>query len=105
MGNFRRLPISGGEKRDVAYIVNNIMDGKINSTGVVTLDVNSATSIISDLRVGPDSVILFAPTTSNAALELASGGMFTSSQGKQTFTITHANNAQADRTFKYAVLG
>jgi len=105
MGNFRRLPVGGGDERAVAYIVNNIMDGKINSTSSVTLDASSATSVVSDLRVGPDSVILFAPTTSNAALELASGGMFTSSQGKQTFTITHANNAQVDRTFKYAVLG
>jgi hypothetical protein len=28
-----------------------------------------------------------------------------SSRGKQTFTITHANNSQSDRTFKYVVIG
>jgi hypothetical protein len=46
---------------------------------------------------------LFMPTTANAAAELAT--MFVSSRGKQTFTITHANNGQTDRTFKYVVIG
>jgi hypothetical protein len=43
------------------------------------------------------------PTTANAAAEM--DGMFVSSRGKQTFTITHANNSQSDRTFKYVVIG
>ena len=45
------------------------------------------------------------PQTANASSEMASGGMYVSSRGKQTFTITHPNNANADKTFGYVVLG
>jgi len=31
--------------------------------------------------------------------------MYVSSKGDQAFTITHANNAQTDRTFGYVVFG
>ena len=93
------------DAREVATIVNNILDGKINSTGTVTLTASAATTVVTEDRAGATSVILFMPTTANAAAEQAAGGMFVSSRGKQTFTITHANNSQADRTFDYIVIG
>lgn len=89
--------------RKVVGSVRGIMDGKINATGTVTLTISVATTTLTDLRIGPNSVILFMPTTANAAAELAT--LYVSSRGKQTATLTHANNAQADRTFAYAVLG
>ena len=91
--------------RIVAEVVNNLMDGKDNALGTVTLDPNQATTTLTDLRIGPDSAILFMPTTANAAAELGNGTLYVSSRGKQTATITHANSAQADRTFRYAVRG
>lgn len=99
---FRGLPLAHSQ-RDVYEIVNSLRDGKVNSTGSVTLTASSATTTVSDLRAGQDSVILFMPTTANAAAAI--GGLYVSSRGKQTFTLTHANNAQTDRTFSYAVLG
>ena len=93
------------DAREVATIVNNILDGKINSTGTVTLTASAATTVVTEDRTGATSVILFMPTTANAAAEQAAGGMFVSSRGKQTFTITHANNSQADRVFDYIVIG
>jgi len=81
------------------------MDGKTNNTGSFTLTASVASTAVTDLRVGADSVILVSPTTANAATEWASGGMYISSVGKDTFTVTHANNAQTDRTFNYAVIG
>ena len=100
---FLRLNTNGDTPRKVATVVNNIMDGKINATGSVTLTANQATTTLTDMRVGPDSVILFMPTTANAAAELAT--LYVSSRGQETATLTHANNAQVDRTFAYAVLG
>ena len=44
-------------------------------------------------------------TTANAAAEVGAGGMYVSAQGDGSFTVTHANNAQADRTFDYTVTG
>lgn len=103
--NYRRLPYVADDGREIALVVNNILDGKLNSTGSVTLTASAASTAVTDERAGYDSVILFMPTTANAASEQAAGGMYVSSRGKQTFTITHANNAQSDRTFEYIIIG
>ena len=95
----------GGDEREVAFVVNNLLEGKINSTGTVTLTASATSTVVSDRRVGANSLIFFMPQTANASSEMASGGMYVSSRGKQTFTITHPNNANADKTFGYVVLG
>lgn len=60
---FRRLPPAGSNNpRAVAEIVNNIMDGKTNNTGTVTLATGgAATTTITDARIGANSVILLSP--------------------------------------------
>jgi len=103
--NFRRLSPLANDAREVATIVNNILDGKINATGTVTLTASAASTAVTEDRAGATSVILFMPTTANAAAEQAAGGMYVSSRGKQTFTIAHANNAQTDRTYDYIDIG
>jgi hypothetical protein len=100
---FRTLPPMGGDARQVAEVVNRTVDGKLNSTGTVTLTASASSTTVSEDRAGPDSVILFMPTTSNAATEM--NHLYVSSRGKQTFTLGHRNNAQSDRTFSYVVIG
>ena len=87
----------------LAVAIQNILDGKILATGSVTLTDSSATTTLTDLRIGPNSVILFMPTTANAATGWTA--LYVSARGKQTATLTHANNAETDRTYAYAVLG
>lgn len=59
---YRRLPPAGGDQRAVAEIVNNIMDGKTNNTGSVTLGTGGATTTtITDARIGANSIILLSP--------------------------------------------
>ena len=101
--NFRKLPLAGGSPREISEVVNNLVDGKINAKGSVTLTASTTTTDVSDLRVGEDSVILLMPSSSNAAAAWAT--TFVSSRGKQTFTLTHASNVQTDKTFKYVALG
>lgn len=103
--NYRRLPVVAEDGREISLVVNSILDGKINATGSVTLTASAASTVVTEDRAGDDSVILFMPTTANAAAEQAAGGMYVSSRGKQTFTIAHANNAQTDRTYDYIVIG
>ncbi len=65
---FRRLPQQGGTPRDVSEIVNRILDGKINSVGLITLATGNATSTtLFDERISEDSIILFAPYSAAAA--------------------------------------
>jgi len=101
--SFLKLPPIGGTPRDVAAIVNNCVDGKMNVTGEVTLTNSTTTTVVTDTRVGADSFIAFMPTSADAAAELAAGTMFVSSRGKQTFTITHANDTTS-RSFVFVVL-
>lgn len=103
--NFRRLPYEANDPREVSLVVNNILAGKLNSTGSVTLAANAASTVVSDDRAGYESVILFMPTTASAAAEQAAGAMFVSSRGKQTFTVTHANTTSTTRTFDYIIIG
>lgn len=90
--------------RDVSDVVNNILAGKQNNTGSVTLTNSATSTAITDYRVGADSVILFMPITSDAASEQAAGGMYVSARGKNTFTITHTNDTTT-RSFAYVVIG
>lgn len=93
----------GDQLRRIVLAVNNILRGKTNNTGTVTLTANSATSTLTDIRIGINSVILLQPTTANAAGALATTYFGTAGDG--TVTINHANNAQTDRTFSYTLTG
>ena len=82
---FRSLPAFGGDQRAVAEVVRGIMDGKTNNTGSITLATGSATTTtITDRRIGPDSVILFAPSTFEASRSIVPRGAFQNT-ADQTF--------------------
>ena len=106
---FLPVPVSHGSdvehRRGMSNAINELRDGKINATGSVTLTASAASTAVTDARVGGNSMVLFMPSTANAAAEQGAGTMYVSSVGTQTFTITHANNGQTDRTFSYAVFG
>jgi len=95
--------------RKMARVLNGAMRGKTNNTGTVTLTANSATTTLtfSSGQIGNDTVIHFMPTTANAATEFGAGTLYVSARNVAgaTFTITHVNNAQADRTFLYTLVG
>jgi hypothetical protein len=60
---FRRLPQQGGSQREVAEIVNRVLDGKINSLGYLTLATGDATATtLYDARISPESLILLMPS-------------------------------------------
>lgn len=90
--------------QDVQQVVNNILAGKQNNCATVTLANSATTTVVADYLVGPESAILFMPTTAAAAAELAAGGMYVSARAANTFTITHAS-ASTTRSFTYVVVG
>lgn len=79
--------------------------GHLANAGTVTLLSGTVTTVLTDTRIGFPSVIAFMPTTANASAEVGGGTIFVSSQSKGIATITHANAATGDRTFKYSILG
>jgi len=65
---FRVLPYNGGTPREISEVVNNAMNGKINSHGTVTLNTGGATTTtINDERIGFDSKIILLPLSISSA--------------------------------------
>jgi hypothetical protein len=76
---YRVLPPFGGDPRATAEIVNGIMNGKTNNTGLVTLATgNATTTTINDARIGADSIIILVPVSAAAEADTAPYGSFQS---------------------------
>lgn len=99
----RVLPAPGAEPRQVALAVNQLLDGKVNSTGSVTLNVSSSSTTLSDRRIGVATVVVLMPTTLNAATALSTTYITARTAGE--CTIQHGAYAAADMVFDYALLG
>lgn len=95
--------INPDDSVQVATVVNNILAGKMNNTATVTLTASSATTTLTDSRIGANSVISLMPTTANAAAAMTN--VYFTAFADGSCTINHANNAQVDRTFGYTITG
>lgn len=105
--NITSFPTLTSYLRDLRGVIMTIWTGKLNCTGTITLTANSATTVFARKGLSPQSVVSFDPKTANAAAEKAAGTMYvlTANRGNDSWTITNANNAQADRTFQYSIIG
>jgi hypothetical protein len=95
-------------RRRIADAIANIMLGKINVTKDVTLAASVGSTTVLDPRIGYFSALIPAmPLTANAATELGNGTLFVAqaTMGKGSAVITHANNAQVDRTIRFVIIG
>lgn len=101
---YRKLNPSGALPREISEVVNNLVEGKSNNTGTVTLAVASATTTtLYDERIGYDSVIVFMPTTANAASAMTN--LYVSAKTQGSATLTHSANTSANKTYGYIVVG
>jgi hypothetical protein len=79
--------------------------GRSNAVGSVTLAASAATTTVTDDNCAAASVPVLVPTTAHASAEIGAGTIYISAVANKSFTISHANNAQTDRTFIYALVG
>jgi hypothetical protein len=100
---FLRLPPAGGQPRQVSEVVNRILDGKINSTGLLTLATgNATTTTLYDARISEDSLILFVPYSAASMSDPVPYGAFQDSTD-QSAASTTAAYAVTFNTTDYAV--
>jgi hypothetical protein len=99
---FRVLNPAGANPREISEVVNNTMNGKTNNTGNFTTTNNVSTTTLYDERIGFDSVILFTPTTSGGATEMAH--LYVQSLAKGSAVIHHRSGNHS-ASFKYIVVG
>lgn len=92
----------------IAAKVNQIMRGKTNNVGEVTLAASTTMTTVSIPIgvIGDKTVILFDPTTDNAAQHLTNK-FYVSSRNPLTgqYVITHASAVHTDMTYRVAYIG
>lgn len=100
-------PPADPELRRQYEVLQRMRKGKLECVGEFTLTASAASTVLNDVRISPQSVIVWHARTANAAAELGNGTMYIldANMGNGTATVTHANNVQADRSFRYAVIG
>jgi len=102
----RTLPQTGAGLRDVIFAVRQLIEGRSNATGRVTLRANETTTTITGETVNENAEVFLTPRTSNAAAALGTTyASISRVAGVPTVTITHANAASTDRTFGYLIVG
>lgn len=100
--------VPGTDETDLKKIIMSLQQlaaGRSNATGTVTLTASAASTAVSNDNFAAASTVYFTPTTANGSAEIGAGTMYISARAKGSFTITHANNAQVDRTYLYAIVG
>jgi hypothetical protein len=90
--------------RVVAQAVKQLIEGRSNASGQITLTANAASTTITKTTINGQAGFFMFPKTANAAAEMAAGGCYAVVTAGSV-VITHANNAQTDRTFYYVVIG
>ncbi len=96
---YRKLPWTGGDARSVAEIVNNLVEGKSNNTGDVTLAASGASSTtIYDERIGYNSYIGLEPKTQTSASAYFPYGAFQDTTDQSIATTTATANITLNAT-------
>ena len=96
---FRLLPVFGADPRNIAEIVNGIMNGKTNNHGTVTLATgNATTTTIYDQRISKDTKIVLVPFSDAAEADSAPYGAFQDSTDQTAANTTTAYSITFDTT-------
>ena len=84
---YRKLNPAGGTPREISEVVNNLVEGKSNNTGEITLNTSWATTTtIYNERIGYNSVILLTPYSASASADKLPYGAISSSQTQYATT-------------------
>jgi hypothetical protein len=97
----------GTDEKDLtkfAYSLQQLASGRSNAVGVVTLTDGATTTTVNTDNCAAGSGVSLTPNTAHAAAEIGNGTIYVTAANR-SFVITHANNAQTDRTFTYAIQG
>ena len=96
---FRVLPYQGGDPRQISEVVNNLMNGKSNNTGTITLATgNATTTTLYDERISVDTKIVLIPFSNAAEADSAPYGAFQDTTDQAATTISASYAMKYDTT-------
>ena len=103
------INLAPGETNIVRVVaaLRQLIAGRSNAAGTVTLSPNATSTTVAAPNCAASSEIFLFPRSANAAAEVKNGTLYVaaSTVANKSFVITHANNAQTDRTFSYLAIG
>lgn len=100
--------VPGRNEDDLTKIngaIEQIAQGRLNCTGTVTLRANNVTTTVAAPTVAPGTIVTLSPQTAHAAAAQATTYIKASDVTQGQFIITHANDAQVDKTFGWTAIG
>ncbi len=103
VGSGLYINLTEKEPQTQNFVIQQLIEGRSNAVGTVTLTANAASTVVTALNCGPSSAVFLFPTTANAAAIVAATYVSLVSAG--TFTVTHTNSATADKSFFWVCLG
>lgn len=83
----------------LAETINKVLKGRANNSGTFTLTDGATSTVVIDPAFESSMVPVFVPTTAHAATAIAT--TYVSARTTGSFTLTHANTADTDKTFLY----
>ncbi len=96
---FRVLPYQGGTPREISEVVNNLMNGKSNNTGTITLATgNATTTTLYDERISVDTKIVLIPFSNAAEADSAPYGAFQDTTDQAATTVSASYAMKYDTT-------
>jgi hypothetical protein len=96
---FRTLPNFGSDPRNVAEVVRQMLNGKTNNTGTVTLATgNATTTTLYDERISSDTKIVLIPFSNAAEADSAPYGSFSNNNGQTAPSTTTTSVIEFDST-------
>lgn len=100
-------PVSHLEKdlRHIASAVRHLIEGRSNAAGSVTLRANQTTTTVTSDVIPAGCFPQLTPSSATAATAVGGGHIYVSAVAKGSFTITHNNTADTDRTFHWHAIG
>jgi hypothetical protein len=104
---FQNVPQIIGDDKELARrlreAVNLLLQGKLNCAADVTLLKDAISTTVSDVRAGPNSVILPMPTSPSGSMALTVWRVSTRTTG--SFVFSHVSTSTSDATATYAIFG
>jgi len=97
---YRTLPKQGGTPRQISEVVNNILEGKINSTGEFTIPSGTTELTVTDRRASVNSIILLVAIGGDGS----HNHPWIKTRSNGSFVVGSANNGHP-HDFGYVIIG
>lgn len=95
--------------RNIVNVILQLMQGRSNAVGEVTLRAGFATTVVTKAthpaaaNMSADCEVFYSAKTANAAA--VQWSLWTSGQSQGSFVINHVNDAKADKVFSFLIKG